>query len=75
VNRGKKKKSHGCQEKKAEEKSANKRTGRGAGRWLGLPLDLDLAVADAEEEVDDAETAGFDVENPELDVKEVGVGG
>jgi hypothetical protein len=40
-------------------------------------LDLELAVADAEEEeeVDNFETAGLDVENPELDVKEVDVGG
>jgi len=72
---GGKKKNHGCHEKKTEEKSASKRTGRGAERWLELPLDLELAVADAEEEVDNIETAGLDVENPELDVKEVDVGG
>jgi len=75
VNTRKKKKSHGCHEKKADEKSASKRTGRSAGRWLGLPLDLALAVADAEEEVDNIETDGLDDENPELNVEEVDVGG
>jgi hypothetical protein len=48
--KGIRKKCPGCYEKKTEEKSAIKRTGRSPGWWLGLPFNL--AGADTDEVVD-----------------------
>lgn len=71
------KKCHGGYEKKTEEKSARKRTGRGPGRWLELPLDV--ADADADEVVVDGETDDgidvIDVESREAEVVTEGVVG
>jgi len=58
----------GCYEKKREEKKARKRTGRGPGRCLELPLEL--TGADADEVVVDSEIDDIcviDVENPETE--------
>ena len=59
-----KEKSHGCYEKRAKERSTRKRTGRGPGRWLGLPLVL--AGADAVEEVVDIGADVVDVRSPDV---------
>jgi hypothetical protein len=70
------KKCEGCYEKEAEKKSARKRTDRGSGRWLELPLDLAGADADEEDadEVVDGEIGVIDVENPETEDVTEGVG-
>jgi len=68
------KKCHRCYEKKKEEKIARKRTGRGLGKRLELPLDL--AGADADDVVDSEadEICVVDVENPETEDVTEGVG-
>lgn len=73
------KKCHCCYEKKAVEKSASKRTGRGPGRWLEPPLSLAGADADEEDagEVVDGETDEIrviEVESPETEGVTEGVG-
>jgi len=74
MRRKERKKCYGCYEKKKEEKSARKRTGRGLGRWLELPLDL--SGIDADEVVDNEtdEVSVIDVENPEKEDVTEGVG-
>jgi len=69
-----KKKCHGCYEKKVEKKSARKRTGRDPGRWLELPLSL--AGADTDEVVDceTDEIGVIDVESLEREDVAEGVG-
>lgn len=72
-------KSNGGYEKKAEEEIAKKRTNRGTGRWLGLPLaPLALDVGANEEVVDvkigvEVEAGIVDVESLEMDVRVDGV--
>ena len=70
----KKKECHSCYEKKTEEKSARKSTGRGPGRWLELPLVW--AAVDVVEVVDGEtdEIGVIDVENPETEDVTEGVG-
>lgn len=67
MRRKERKKCHRCYEKKKEEKNARKRTGKGAGRCLELPLDV--FDADADEVVDgEADEIGVvDVESPETE--------
>jgi len=66
------KKCHGCYEKKKEEKSARKRTGTRLGRRLELPLDV--AGAEVVDNEADDEVCVIDVENPETEEVTEGVG-
>ena len=58
---------HSCYVKKAEEKSARKRTGRGPGRWLELPLDLTGADEDKVVDGETDEIGVVDVESLEAE--------
>lgn len=61
------KKCHSCYEKKKEEKSARKRTCRGPGRCLELPLDGSSAGANEVVDGEADEIGVIDVESPETE--------